>query len=357
LARSRANLETAERLAEELGDDVRRRRILSSLVYTLGSLGDLVRAVEVGEHALALAERQSEGDVWLRANMMLARAWYGRGDYERAIVHATHALDLLRASSGDGPRHEGYVSFGRVNARIWLVLCLAELGRFEEAIVFGQEATDIALQVNGPEELIWVGLGMGRMHLVRGNLGNTVESLEPALALCKSAEFPIYFSRVASSLGAAYALLGRIDDGLVLLEDAIRQAVAINFMFGRALVLSHFGRACHLAGRKDEAIAHARKAIDLAQTTGARGNEGWAWHLLGDLVFDGNSGASTFEQAENHYRTALLIADELGMRPLRAHCLYGLSRVHGNRGNQALMEEYATDAARLCREMGMQPAT
>jgi tetratricopeptide (TPR) repeat protein len=289
--------------------------------------------------------------------MMLARARYGRGDYESAAAQARHALDLLRASSGDGPRHEGYVSFGRVNARIWLVLCLAELGRFEEAIVFGQEATDIALQVNEPEELIWAGLGVGRMHLVRGDVGNAVASLEPALALCKSAEFPIYFSRVASSLGAAYALLGRIDDGLFLLEDAIRQGVAINFMFGRALVLLHFGRVCHLAGRKDEAIAHAHKAIDLAQTTGARGNEGWAWHLLGDLAFDDKSSASTLEQAENYYRTALVIADELGMRPLRAHCLYGLSRVHGNGGNQTLMEEYANDAARLCREMGMRPAT
>ena len=289
--------------------------------------------------------------------MMLARARYERGDYESAAAQARHALDLLRASSGDGPRHEGYVSFGRVNARIWLVLCLAELGRFDEAAVFGQEASDIALQVNGPEELIFAGLGMGRMHLMRGNLANAVESLEPALALCKSAEFPIYFSRVASSLGAAYALLGRIDDGLFLLEDAIRQGVAINFMFGRALVLLHFGRVCHLAGRKDEAIAHAHKAIDLAKTTGARGNEGWAWHLLGDLAFDGNSCASTFVQAESHYLAALAIADELGMRPLRAHCLYGLSRVYGNDGNQALMEECATDAARLFREMGMQPET
>ena len=110
---------------------------------------------------------------------------------------------------------------------------------------------------------------------------------------------------------------------------------------------------CHLAGRRDDAVAHAHKAIDLARTTGARGNEGWAWHLLGDLDSDTNAGAPAFEHAENPYRKALVIADELGMRPLRAHCFYGLSRFYGNVGNQAWMDEYGTDADRLCREMGM----
>src|SRR5262249_21187481 len=151
--------------AERLGDQIRLSSVLSSLVYTLAALGELMSAVEAGERALALAEHQSDADVILRTNMMLARALYGRGDYERGAAHARRALDLLRASSGDGPRHEGYVSFGRANARIWLVLCLAELGRFEEATILGQEATGIAREVNGPEEVIWVGLGIGRMQL------------------------------------------------------------------------------------------------------------------------------------------------------------------------------------------------
>jgi hypothetical protein len=45
LARDRANLERAERLAEALGDEVRLSRVLSRLTYTLGSLGDLIAAV------------------------------------------------------------------------------------------------------------------------------------------------------------------------------------------------------------------------------------------------------------------------------------------------------------------------
>jgi tetratricopeptide (TPR) repeat protein len=259
--------------------------------------------------------------------------------------------DLVEDGACFGRRYR--LSFGHVNARIWLVLCLAELGRLDEATVLGQEASDLARRVNGPEELIFAGLGVGRMHLVQGNLNNAVEALEPALALCKSAGFPVYNSRVASSLGGAYASLGRIDEALVLLEAAVQQARVNNFMFGHSLVLSHFGRACHLAGRQEEAVAHSHSAIDVARASGERGNEAWAWRLLGDAASDGSATAS-IPEAESHYNTALMITHELGMRPLRARCLYGLSRLYKKAGNQALAEQHATDAVSLCRQIGMQ---
>ncbi|WP_245643747.1 AAA family ATPase [Paraburkholderia oxyphila] len=330
LARDRANLENAKQLAEGLGDEVRISRVLSRLAFTLGSLGDLVGAVEAGERALALAERRNDPDAKAWAAMMMARSRYGRGDYERAMVHARQALDLLDESQGLGS-HEAYARFTRVNARIWLVLCLAELGRFDEAAVLGQEATDLARGMNEPEELIFAGHGVGRMHLIQGNPDVAVGALEPALAMCKSAEFPIYVPRIASCLGAAYASLGRTDEALVLLEEAVRQATASNLTFGQSLVLSIFGRVCQLAGRQDEAITHAHDAIDLARASGERGNEAWAWCLLGDLVSDRNATPPRIEEAHKHYRVALTIAQDLGMLPLRAQCLNGLSRLQKDR--------------------------
>jgi tetratricopeptide (TPR) repeat protein len=117
------------------------------------------------------------------------------------------------------------------------------------------------------------------MHVIQGNLETAVEVLEPALALCRSAEFPIFVSRVASSLGAAYASLGRVDEALVLLEEAIRQGMANKLLFGQSLVLLNFGRACHLAGRQDDALTHAQNAIQASRASGERGNEAWACYL------------------------------------------------------------------------------
>ncbi|WOD14261.1 ATP-binding protein [Paraburkholderia kirstenboschensis] len=191
LARDRANLESAKHLAEGLGDEVRLSRVLSRLTYTLGSLGDLAGAVDAGERALTLAEQRNDDDVKARVNMMLARSRYGRGDYERAVGHARQALDLLH--EGNGAHDATYLTFARVSARVWLALCHAELGRFDEAAVLGQEATDIARGMNDPEEMIFAGFGVGRMRIIRGNPEFAVEVLEPALAMCRSAEFQSTF--------------------------------------------------------------------------------------------------------------------------------------------------------------------
>ncbi|SDR61293.1 SAM domain (Sterile alpha motif) [Paraburkholderia tuberum] len=357
VTRNRANLENAKDLAEGLGDEVRLSRVLSRLAFALGSLGDSVGAVEAGERALALTERRSDPDAKAWATMMLARSRYGCGNYERAMVHARQALALLHEGHGHGlGPDETYVKYTRVNARIWLVLCLAELGRFDEAAALGQEAMDMARGINEPEQLIFAGHGVGRMHLVQGNLDVAVETLEPALAMCK-AEFPYYVPRIASCLGAAYGSLGRTKEALVLLKEAVRQAAASNLTFGHSLVLSIFGRVCQLAGREDEALAHAHHAIDLARASGERGNEAWAGCLLGDLVSDGNATAPRIEEAHNHYRMALMIAHDLGMRPLQAQCLYGLSWLQKMGGDKALGERSAADAASLCREMGIKPLT
>jgi class 3 adenylate cyclase/tetratricopeptide (TPR) repeat protein len=276
LARDRANLEIALGLAESIADQTRLSRVLSTLAYTLGSLGDLQGAIKSGERALLLAQEQCDTDVMVRIDMMLARSRYGSGDYEHAEAHAREALDLLERRPVETLRDEPYVPIARVNARVWLELCLAECGRFDEAAALVQEAIEIAGQINDPEELIFASLGAGRMRLIQGHFDSAVEVLEPALAVCKNAEFPIYVPRIAAFLGAAYASLGRTDEALNLLDEAVRHSVETQLVFGHSLVLSSFGRVCRLAGRLDEARVHAHDAIGAARACGERGNEAWA---------------------------------------------------------------------------------
>jgi predicted RNA polymerase sigma factor len=58
-------------------------------------------------------------------------------------------------------------------------------------------------------------------------------------------------------------------------------------------------------------------------------------------------------QAEAHYRQALALAEELGMRPLQAHCHHGLGRLYSqtDRGEEARAELSAAIA--LYRAMAM----
>ena len=59
------------------------------------------------------------------------------------------------------------------------------------------------------------------------------------------------------------------------------------------------------------------------------------------------------EQADAAYRQALALAEELGMRPLVAHCHLGLGKLYRRTGDRAKAREHLTTATTMYREMDM----
>ena len=72
---------------------------------------------------------------------------------------------------------------------------------------------------------------------------------------------------------------------------------------------------CRLGGHGAEALQHARQALDLARQQKDRGDEALALHQLG--VVHAHADPPDVAQAEAYYQQALVLAEELGMRPLR----------------------------------------
>ncbi len=317
---ARANLIEAERVAERLGDAVRLSRVLSSQIYLLSATGDLAGAVATGERALSLLAERDDLDAAVNTRLMLARALYAAGRYGEALYRAREVVALL----GEDIERGAMAGLNQtVSVRVWLTLFHAERGEFEAGAAEGDIAMRLAVQPRCSEhEVLWSRLGVGRLQVVRGDLVGAIETLTPALPLCKG-DLTIYFPRVASSLGAAYAGTGRIDEGIVLLQQADEHARVIGHVFGHALVLAQFGRALLLTGDLDRAQEVGLRALEAAQRWGERGNEAWVRCLLGDVA----SARGERREAQTDYREALAIADHLEMAPVRARCSEGLTRL------------------------------
>ena len=129
---------------------------------------------------------------------------------------------------------------------------------------------------------------------------------------------------MAAALGAAYTLAGRVADAVPLLTQALEQTMATERRRFQALCRLSLGEAQLLAGRLEEAHALAERALALAREHQERGHQAYALRLLGDIA--ARREPPEVEQAETHYRQALALAEELGMRPLQAHCHRGLGR-------------------------------
>jgi tetratricopeptide (TPR) repeat protein len=105
------------------------------------------------------------------------------------------------------------------------------------------------------------------------------------------------------------------------------------------------------AGRPRDASALAARAFDLALECRRRGDQTWALRLRGEIA--SRCAPPDVDEAERRYRQALALADELGMRPLVAHCHLGLGKLYRRVSDRAKADEHLTTAATVYREMDM----
>jgi tetratricopeptide (TPR) repeat protein len=152
-------------------------------------------------------------------------------------------------------------------------------------------------------------------------------------------------------LGYAYALAGRLAEALPLLEQAEEHSVAVQYMILYPLLVAHLGEAYLLAGRIADAGQQARQALERSRDLKQRGHEAYALRLLGEIAAQRQPLEA--ESAAAAYRQALILADELGMRPLQAHCHRGLGALYAATGQREQARSELTTAIAMYTSMEM----
>ena len=345
-AKSTDHVREAEALAEVLGDERRRGRALAELAARAWNAGDPDRALELGQRALAFAQDDVSLQTWV--NQRFGMVWQTKGNYGRAVEYLGRVVEALQ---GDRLYERmSTVILTSVFARERLAWCLVELGEFAGAMARGEEAVRIAREVEHSLSLVFAYRSLGLVSLRRGAVGQAIPPLEHAVELCRLIPAPLLFDVAAAHLGHAYALSGRLPEGVALMEEALADPAATG-IGNHPLFLAYLGEAYLLAGRRNGAIAVARRALDLAHRQKERGNEAWVLRLLGEIA--AHADPPHLESAQVHYAQALARAEELGMRPLVAHCHLGLGTLYRRMGDQAKAQEHLTTASAMYREMDM----
>jgi transcriptional regulator with AAA-type ATPase domain/tetratricopeptide (TPR) repeat protein len=347
--RLRDHLRRAQTLAEGLGDERRLLQVSIYLTFCLRWLGDLERARELGERNVGMAEALGDRELQSAATMYLGVIHHERGDFRRAIELLRWTLDSLKE---DPLRdYRGMLGLRSVYSHAWVARSLAELGRFAEAILHGDEALRIAETVSQPFDLALARAGAGWVRLLQGDLHAAIAALEHAHDLSRAWRIPGFPPLILSDLGGAYVQSGRVDEALAVLEEVLGQAASQGVLVEESRRLAHLGEARLVAGQRDQAAAVARRALECAREQTERGNEAWALHLLGDIAAQHDQPDVT--TAEAHYRAAMTLAAELGMRPLVAHCHLGLGELYRRIDDRPTAQEHLMTAATMYREMGM----
>jgi tetratricopeptide (TPR) repeat protein len=228
---------------------------------------------------------------------------------------------------------------------------LSELGQFSEGRRYGEEALRLATVEGRGAEPVFAHRTLGSLYLDQGNLAAAIRLLEQSLTLCRAAEGWNLRTGIMGDLGYAYALVGRLAEGRALLEEALRENLRMDTLLDQCLQVARLSAVCLLEGRVDEAIQHARQALDLAQRHGERGHEALALYQLSAV--HAQADPPEVAQSEACYREALTLAEALAMRPLQAHCHHGLGTLYAKLGQQEQAGAELATAIDLYRAMEM----
>jgi len=279
----------------------------------------------------------------------LGRTYRDAGDFAQAVESlewnvATLQGELLSERFGAN-------SSVAVASRASLSQCLAELGAFTEGRAMAEDGLRIAETVNSPFSLIEAYNGVGVVYRRQGDVQQAIPVLERAMALCQDRHIRLFLPLHAAALGLAYALVGRVAEGLALVEQGVEQQAARGGLRNLVPVVACLSEAYLLAGRLEDAHARAAQVVDLSRQYQQRGQQAWGLWLQGEST--ARQASPEVEAAVDYYRQALALAEELGMRPLQAHCHRGLGMLYSDLRRQELVRRELLTAIEMYRAMKM----
>jgi tetratricopeptide (TPR) repeat protein len=314
------------------------------MTHAFWTTGDHDNALTCGQRALTAATEDAVQQA--RVNGFLGTVYFSLGDYRRAIDVFRQAIPSYEGEL----RHErfGGMMIASVRDRLWLLQCYTELGAFAEGIAYGEEAARIAEAAGHLTSAVMTQDRLGLLAFRKGDLQYAIVRLEHALTQCRTADIPLYLPGIMATLGLAYARSGQVTEALHLFDQvAVRQTTG----GGGDRIMLHLGEGYLLAGRVEDAHRLAERVLTLSRDRKERGNQAWALWLLGKVAAQRQP--SDTEQAEAHYRQALALAEDLGMRPLQAHCHAGLGTLYTRTDRWAQARTELSVAIALYRDMEM----
>jgi tetratricopeptide (TPR) repeat protein len=347
-------LQEAEAMARAISDARRLGLVSIHTAEYFRQRGQFAEARTLAEQALTMGDKLQAPPLQLYASHYLGLACNALGDYRRAaeVLRTVVQSPPIEGRTGafGGMVIESWAAFQAITLA-WLARCLADLGEFAEGIEAGRRAMARGEELGSPYSLAAACAGLGYISLVRGDLDTAGPVFERACNISREANITLYRPQCTRFMGNVYLLTGRIDEGVALVQAAADEVESRQLLVQHAASLVLLGEAYLCADRVDEALTTAERALALARERGQRGDAAAALYVLGDIA--AYRTPPDIEQAKVYYRQTQTLADELGMRPLHAHCHRGLGTLYAVTGQREPARTALATAIEMYRAMEM----
>jgi CHAT domain-containing protein len=317
--RSRARLDLAVAMWQELGDPREEAFALQAMAESERETGNLPRALELLRRALPLAVKS--GDRELEA-FILARSGLAQvltGDPSGALASETRALSLAREEGnrmveGESLRYSGLAA--------WM------MGDYQRSLDWSKDAVEIARATKDGVEEVWAIFGIATAYHGLGDYRNSMRYYEQALPLFRTVGDSEGEMLTSNALGATYRWTGRPLQALEVLNPTLALARARGDRAAEANALDNLGEALNDLGRSEEALASIEPARSIWKAMGDR-REVWTLHQLARA----HAALGHTHEALRFGEEAVAFCRRIGDRRIEAEVLAVIARVELDAGN------------------------
>ena len=337
--------------------------LLTERVELYKRLGEHTAHLKDLEALRVLAHELDDPQREALVEMFFAHYFVAMGDYPAVIQHAEQVMKSNRIFQDADTVLKTY--------QVW-PLALLRQGKLEDAMRIAQEGRQLAQELGDPVKEGYILVSMGLIAIEQKEPNSAQEYLEKALAIAQSTRDRRLESRVLGNLGNFSGLILQdyvlareyYDRGLGLFRlfsERSQEAVMLANLGWVAGMLgdfnaafSYYARALPLArevgnvygetnmlinlsaisGIHQDSVAsleYSQKALELSKGTGDKAVEAWAYHYLGYAYLLQNN----LQFAEDTFRQAAIIREELGQPGLKMEPLAGLIQTLLLRGDLA----------------------
>ncbi len=333
-------LETALKIADELGDDAGGRSALRSIALLRTYEGRHEEALTTIERVLVLDRaagdtRVEAGDLATQANILRAM-----GQHERALTLLQEALQRTEAAANP-------VRYGALLNVIGTIY--RDRGDYDEALRYFRLVPMHGLEQRHPVNVSFTLPAIAHLLLAQGQVDEALATYRQAVEINRRARYADGSAHACRSLGEVLVGLERHAEAVPLLAEAASLFAQLEDRGNEGLMWRRLAMAHERLDQPEDSRAAWTRARDLARATGDVGVEA-------DAV-EGIARAERWlpvatEVVVGRYEEALALVVRLGDRQRELSVRNALGIVHWEGGRYAEAVRQYESALHLCRAAG-----
>ena len=289
--------------------------------HLVGGHADTARGL--AENLLALAGREQNPDLLIRAHESVGSSYFFLGRFDEAKTHQLAAKTLSdpnRNRSHDLP----YTQDPGITARIILAWTCWILGEVDQVEPLALEALGMARELEHPFTLVFALTSLSWIYSTTRNAQRTLQLTDEAVAVSTKYSFELGLSWATVSQGWALAEQGR-EEGLGKLVQGLSAIEATGASLNNTFTLALLAEIYLRHNRIDEGLGAIEDAQKLASTWGELFWQAELFRLKGELLL--RQSDQSVHAAEQCLCDALKIAQDQHATMLELRAATSLARL------------------------------